>query len=429
MRTRKLTPCRLLSGRVLKEKGTLVLRESDIRLADPDFYHDNPHPIYEKMREEAPLYWYKPKGFWVATRYDDIQYISKASDKFSVESGVLLTDILQGIDAVNTMYPDGVENFFTSDPPRHNELRNLVSFAFNRQRLQGMQSRVTELVSEYLQQIIPGDEIEFVSNVSVPLPIAVIAEFMDLDDLSIDDAYRWSEAVFKMGADVSEEELRHIATSLESMVTYFTGLIESRQTQPKDDFIGRLVASELDEKRLVSMMVVVFCQTIMVAGNETTRNGISSAIKLFADYPDQYRRLLEDETLIDSAVEEVLRFHNPTIGFMRTATCDTEIRDTKISAGEHVYLIYGAGNRDPDVFSNPHLFDIQRFRKPFPMHLTFGFGEHVCMGAALARLEMRAVLRQLRNRFSKIQLTATPSRPRSLLGNGFVTLPVVFTGH
>ena len=407
----------------------LIVDDDDVRLGDPDFYQGNPHPIYEKMREQSPLYWYKPNGFWVATRYDDIQYISKASDRFSVESGVLLTDILQGIDAVSTMYPDGVENFFTSDPPRHNELRKLVTFAFSRQRIQSMQGRVSKLVSEYIQQITPGDEIEFVSRVSVPLPIAVIAEFMDLEDLSIDDAFRWSEAIFKMGSDVSEGELKEIATSLEDMVSYFSKIIEARCSHPKDDFIGRLVASELDEKQLVSMMVVVFCQTIMVAGNETTRNGISAAVKLFADYPDQYQCLLEDETLIDSAVEEILRFHNPTIGFMRTATCDTEIRDTKISTGEHVYLIYGAGNRDPAVFKNPHVFDINRFRTPFPMHLTFGFGEHVCMGSALARLETRTVLRQLRDRFSNIQLTAAPRRPQSLLGNGFVTLPVVFTGH
>jgi cytochrome P450 len=177
------------------------------------------------------------------------------------------------------------------------------------------------------------------------------------------------------------------------------------------------------------MMVEVYCQTILVAGNETTRNGISAAVKLFAEHPDQYQRLLDDETLIDSAVEEILRYHNPTIGFIRTAKCDTEIRGTTIARGEHVYMIYGAGNRDPEVFPAPDNFDIGRFRKRFPMHLTFGFGEHVCIGSALARLEMRILLGQLRSRFAKMELVGEPEFPQSLLGNGFVKLPVRFTAH
>ena len=406
-----------------------ALSDDLVRLNEPSFYHDNPHPVYEQMRREAPLYWYERGGFWVATRYDDIKYISKSTDLFSIESGMLITDVLNGMDALNTMFPDGVENFVTADPPRHAQLRGLVNFAFSRRRVLGMQGKIDEVLKQYLDPIEPGKTVEFVSNVSIPVPIEVIQAFMDLDDMPVDDAVQWSEAVFKMGNDLTEEQYKEIGASLKGMFEYFDAIVESRRREPKDDFIGRLVDSELDGKKLINMMVEVYCQVILVAGNETTRNGISAAVKLFSDHPDQYQRLLDDETLIDSAVEEILRYHNPTLGFMRTAICDTEIRDTKIAEGQHVYMIYGAGNRDPEVFPDPDVFDIARFRKPFPMHLTFGFAEHVCMGSALARLEIRALLKEMRARYSKMEVVGEIKRPDSLLGNGFVTLPVRFTAH
>ena len=406
-----------------------MLNDDLVRLNEPSFYHGDPHVVYEQMRREAPVYWYEAGGFWVLTRYEDIKLVSKETDLFSSESGTLITDVLSGVDAVNTMYPDGVENFFTSDPPRHAQLRSLVSFAFSRRRVLGMKDRIESIMKVYLDRIEAGSEIEFVSNVSIPVPIEVIQIFMDLEDMPIDDAYHWSEAVFKMGSDLSEAEYKEIGASLQGMVAYFDAIVEARRKDPKDDFIGRLVVSEVDNKNINNMMVEMYCQTIMVAGNETTRNGISAAVKLFSDHPDQFQRLLGDETLIDSAVEEVLRYHNPTLGFMRTAKFDTEIQGTKIAEGEHVYMVYGAGNRDPEVFSDPEAFDIGRFRRPLPMHLTFGFAEHVCIGSALARLEMRILLKELRARFSKIELVAKPERPQSLLGNGFVTMPARFTAH
>jgi cytochrome P450 len=406
-----------------------MLNDELVRLNQPTFYHHDPYVVYEQMRREAPVYWYETGGFWAVTSYEDIKHISKETDIFSSEKGTLITDVLSGVDAVNTMYPDGVENFFTSDPPRHAQLRSLLSFAFSRRRVLDMQGQIEQIMKEYLDRIETDAQVEFVSNVSIPVPIEVIQIFMDLDDMPIDDAYQWSEAVFKMGSELSEAEYKEIGASLQGMVAYFDAIVEARRKEPKDDFIGRLVESEVDNKKINNMMVEMYCQTIMVAGNETTRNGISAAVKLFSDHPEQYQRLLDDETLIDSAVEEVLRYHNPALGFMRTAKSDTEIRGTKIAAGEHVYMIYGAGNRDPKVFADPEAFDIGRFRKPFPMHLTFGFAEHVCIGSALARLEMRILLKELRARYSKIEVVGNPQRPNSLLGNGFVTMPTRFTAH
>jgi cytochrome P450 len=403
-----------------------TLTDAVVRLNDPTFYHENPHPVYAQLREEAPLYWYETGGFWVATGYETVQRISKEAEIFSSASGVLITDVLNKVDAVSTMFPEGVENFFIADAPRHGELRSLVSFAFQRKRISGLEQDVDGVIQRYLQKIVPGEPVDVVSNLSVPVPIEVIAAFLDLNELSVEDAFRWSEAVFQMGADLTEEEYKEIGSTLEDMFSFFGSVVADRRSSGGTDFVSTLVETELDGKKLVDMMVALYCQTLMVAGNETTRTAISAAIKLFADHPSQYQRLLQDESLIDSAVEEILRFHSPVLGFMRTAMADTELEGQQIASGDKVYMVYGAANRDPAVFQQPEEFDIDRFRKPFPMHLAFGLGEHMCMGASLARMELRILLKHFRSRYSAITLAGEPERINSLLGNGFEKLPVIF---
>lgn len=328
------------------------------------------------------------------------------------------------------MFPDQVENFFTSDPPRHHELKKLISYVFSRKRIMGMQDRIVSVVEEYVDKIEPGSVIDFMSTAAVAIPIKVIQEFMDLDDLSVEKAKYWSDEVFKMGSDLPEEEFQLIMGRVQEMFEYFGEKIAARKKEPKDDMIGRLVESELDGEDLSVMMAEMFCQTILVAGNETTRNGLAATVRLFADHPEQYQRLVESPELIDFAVEEVLRYHTPTIGFTRMALEDSEVGGQKISKGQHVYMIYGAANRDPAAFERPEEFDISRFhKKRFPMHLTFGYAEHACMGSALARLEMKLFLQELVKRFSRLEIVGEPERPDSILGNGYVSLPVKFTAH
>ena len=183
-------------------------------------------------------------------RYDDIKQVSKDTDAFSIQSGMLITDVLNGMDALNTMFPDGVENFVTADPPRHAELRGLLNFAFSRRRVLGMQERAEQIVQNYLDKIEPGVEHEFVSAVSIPVPIKVVLAFMEIDHMSIEDAVRWSDDVFKMGSDMSEEEYKQIGASLQDMFAFFDEIVEARRKEPKDDFVGRLTASELDGKQI-----------------------------------------------------------------------------------------------------------------------------------------------------------------------------------
>ena len=406
------------------------LNDADVRLAEADFYHGNPYPVYAEMREQAPVYWYKPNGFWVLTRYEDIQEVSSHPKVFSSANGVLITDVINKSDIVSKMFPEKVENLFTSDPPRHAVLRKMINYIFARKRIMGMQDRIVSVIQEYVGNIRPNEEFDLVSTTSVPIPIKVIQEFMDLDDLSVEKAEYWSDEVFKMGSDLPEEEFQIIMGRIQEMFEYFGAKIAERKANPKDDVIGRLVQSKLDDEELSEFMAVMFCQSILVAGNETTRNGLAASVRLLAEHPEQYQRLIHNPELIDFAVEEILRFHPPTIGFMRMALEDAEIGGQKIKKGEHVYLIYGAANRDPAIFDKPDQFDVGRFHeRRFPMHLTFGYAEHACIGAALARLEMKLFLKELVRKFSRLEVTGRPGRPDSLLGNGYVSMPVRFTPH
>lgn len=407
-----------------------ALNKDQVQLGESNFYHNDPYPIYAQMRQESPVYWYEPGGFWVLTRYEDIKIVSSAPEVFSSANGVIITDVLNKSDILSKMFPDQVENFFTSDPPRHHELKKLISYVFSRKRIMGMQDRIVSVVEEYVDKIEPGSVIDFMSTAAVAIPIKVIQEFMDLDDLSVEKAKYWSDEVFKMGSDLPEEEFQLIMGRVQEMFEYFGEKIAARKKEPKDDMIGRLVESELDGEDLSVMMAEMFCQTILVAGNETTRNGLAATVRLFADHPEQYQRLVESPELMDFAVEEVLRYHTPTIGFTRMALEDSEVGGQKISKGQHVYMIYGAANRDPAAFERPEEFDISRFhKKRFPMHLTFGYAEHACMGSALARLEMKLFLQELVKRFSRLEIVGEPERPDSILGNGYVSLPVKFTAH
>ena len=405
------------------------LTDEIVRLNKPDFYHGDTGPIYSQLRDKAPVFWYETGGFWLLTKYEDIKHVSQSPDLFSSASGMLITDVLHKSDVLEQMFIEGVEPFVTADPPRHTELRKLITFAFARSRIMGMSDQISEIINEHVDRIVSNTKIDVVSDLSIPIPIRVIQLFLGLDDLSIEKTLQWSDDVFEMGTDLTKEEYAEIAGRLGEMFAYFNEQIEIRKKEPRDDVITKLLESELDNKILSNAMAVMYLQTVMVAGNETTRNLFSVGIRLFADYPDQYKRLQNDPSLFKSACEEILRFGGPVIGFMRTATRDTEIRGVKIKKGDHVYMLYGAANRDPDIFDDPETFDIARFRKPFPGHLAFGFAQHVCMGSALARLEMVTLLEKLTTKFSRFELCGTPGRPNSLIGQGYTSLPIKFHTH
>lgn len=397
-----------------------------VRVTESEFYFDDPHKTYREMREQAPVYWHKGGQFWILTAYEDIEYVSKNADLFSVASGVLLTDVLKEHDYLSKMFPDGVENVSVLDPPRHTQVRRLMNYAFGRSRIESFRPRIRELVTECLDRIAAKGEAEVVRDLSIPVTANVIKAFINCEDLTVKQVVEWSDDVFRMGSDITMEELQETVAKIQPMVEYFIAKVESARVNDEGDFLSHLVNSQLDGANLSTLMAEVYLQTVMVAGNETTRNGFTASIRLFSEYPEQYALLRERPELVKSAVEEILRFHNPTIGFLRTATQDTILHGQAIKKGERVYLVYGAANRDPAIFEDPDKFDITRFVDPHKTHLTFGRGPHICIGMALARLEMQTMIEELLPRFSGFELTGDPVRPDTLLGNGYLSLPTRF---
>lgn len=404
----------------------MALTDAQVRITDQSFYFGDPHATYQVLRAQSPVYWHEGARCWVLTKYADIETASKDAATFSVGSGVLLTDILKKHDFLSQMYPEGSENVSTSDPPRHTQIRKLMNFAFARSRIEAFEPTIRRLVGNSLDRFAQAGEGEVVHDLSIPVTADVVKAFIDCDDMKTEQVLQWSDDVFRMGSDLSMEEILETVERIKPMFAYFLGKVEQRRLDPKDDFIGHLIESELDDKKLSSIMVESYLQTVMVAGNETTRNGFTASIKMMADHPDQYALLRQNPELASSAVEEILRYHSPVTGFVRTAMQDTEIGGQKIAKGEHVYMLYGAANRDPDIFDDPETFDITRFTKTTKTHLAFGRGPHICIGMALARLEMRILLEELIPRFSGFELASAPVRPDTLLGNGYAALPTRF---
>ena len=324
------------------------------------------------------------------------------------------------------MFPDGVENVSTALPPRHTQIRRAMNWAFTRPRIASFAPRIRELIAECLDSISARGEADIVHELSIPVTAKVVKAFIDCDDLTVAQVMNWSDDVFRMGSDISMEEIEETIERIKPMFGYFMARAEERRKEPKDDFIGHLVNFELDDEKITTLMVESYLQTVMVAGNETTRNAFSASIRLFAEHPDQFALLRERPELANSAVEEILRYHSPVLGFLRTATEDSNLGGQAIAKGDPVYMLYGAANRDPDVFDDPETFDITRFIRTNKTHLAFGRGPHICIGMALARLELQTLLEELIPRFSGFELTDKPERPDTLLGNGYTSLRARF---
>lgn len=404
----------------------MTLSDAQVRLAESDFYFGDPFPIYRELRKVAPVFWHEGIGCWVLTRYEDIEEVSKNAEIFSVGSGLLLTDLLKKQDYLAAMFPDGVEPISLADPPRHTDLRRVLNWAFSRPRILSFEPRIRELLRYCLSTIAEAGEVDVVSELSVPVTAGVVKAFIDCDEITVEQVLDWSDDVFSMGSDLPLEELQIIFARLKPMVDFFVGKAEHRRAHPKDDLIGHLVNYELDDAKLSLLMVETYLQTIMVAGNETTRNAFTASIRLFCDFPEQYQRLCKEPELINSAVEEILRYHSPTLGFARTARQDTVISGVNIAKGDHVYMLYGAANRDPEVFDDPENFNVARFTQTTKSHLAFGRGPHICIGMTLARLELRILLEELIASFEGFELVGEPRRPDTLLGNAYTTLNAKF---
>jgi cytochrome P450 len=307
------------------------------------------------------------------------------------------------------------------DPPAHNRHRKLAIGAFTPRRVAALEARVRALARESVAAIRPGEPFDFVEKIAIPLPMFVIAELLGVPRSDDERFRRWSDAMIEAGS--SGPGPASIASAAELFV-YMIEQAGARRRVPREDVLTQIALAELDGERLSDAEIGAFCLTLLVAGNETTRNLIAGGMRALLEDHAQWQKLCADPSLLPNAVEEMLRFVSPIQNFARRVQHDTELAGRRLRAGEYVVLFYGSANRDEAVFGE----DAERFditRPDADRHLAFGFGEHLCLGASLARLEARVMFEELIARGPGFALAGEPRKLRSTLVNGIAELPVV----
>jgi cytochrome P450 len=376
------------------------------------FTRDDYYDVLARLRRDAPVHRYAPSS-WVLARYAEVREVSRDPERFCSGRGVLIHDPLRYGGTING-------SILHMDPPRHGPWRKLVSRRFTPRAVAEMESRVRELARQVLDGIPVGTDVDFVDAVSAHFPVLVIADLLGVADGDRDDFRRWSDAMIE-APDNPGAHLEEIG----ELFRFLTEHVRDRRVRPRDDIVSALATAEVEGEPVNVTDAVGYCLALLVAGNETTRHLLSgSALTLF-EHPDQRRLLAQDPALMPGAVEECLRWVTPIQTFGRTATRDTELGGQAIAEGDWVVMLYASANRDDAVFGpSAERFDV--IRPVDSSHLAFGFGEHLCLGAALARLETRVMLEELLSWQPEYEVVGEPAWTRSTLVRGMSTLPIRF---
>jgi len=387
---------------------------------DPAWYQVDPDAAFGRLRAEDPLHWYDAGGFWCVTKHADVQLISQRPRQFSSLHGTQLFEVRHPVRKTKTApTAGGVASIIRMDPPEHNRYRKLVIGAFTPKRIEAMEGWIREIARESLDAL-DADVVEFVDQVAVPMPMFVIAELLGVPREDHAAFRRWSDVMVEAGGGQLGP---HVGEVVRELATYVMGVAAERRHEPRDDLISNLVAAELDGEHLSDREIASFCLTLLVAGNETTRNLVGGGALALMRNPDQRERLLAEPELLPNAVEEMLRYVSPVRNFVRCALEDVELRGRQVRRGQYVALFYGSANRDEEVFgADADAFDVSR--ESARRHVAFGFGEHFCLGASLARLEARVLFEELLRRWPAFQLAGEPEPLASSLMNGWVRMPV-----
>ncbi|MHB8680549.1 MAG: cytochrome P450 [Acidimicrobiales bacterium] len=367
---------------------------------DPSLYERDPHPLFARLRAEAPVAWNEERGFWVVTKHADVSHVESDHETFCASRGIL-------VDEIGTTY-EAPPTILHTDPPAHTRYRRLVQPGFKPSVVRALEAVVRTRAQALVERITPGEATDVVPVLAVPLPLLVISEMLGVPEDEWERCYEWSEAVVPGATDWPEERRQAL---LAEMIDYLVTATKARRSEPRADVLTELAQASLDGDQLSDAELAMFLVQLLVAGNETTRNLIASGLVAFTEHPGQWQRLREDRSLVACAVEEMLRWTSPVISFLRTATRPTELRGVPIAEGEPVLMLFPSANRDEEVFGeSAGVLDVGRDPNP---HIAFGFGNHFCLGAALARLEGRIVLDELLDRFTGVELAGAVERTGS----------------
>jgi cytochrome P450 len=384
---------------------------------DPYSYeiHEDPYPIYRRLRDEAPAYFNAERNFWALSRYDDVRAAVNDWRTFTSTEGITIEPRRRGIE------PHIIE----MDPPRHTQLRALVSRAFTPNRIAGLEAPIRARARALIEPFARTGSVDLIADFAALLPMAVISEMLGVPAADQDRLRHAADALLHREPD-SDEITPAGVEGATTLYGYFDALIRGRRSRPGDDLLSVLIDAEEQGEALSESELLGFCFLLIIAGNETTTKLVGNAIAWLAENPDQRGLLAHDPSMIAGAVEETLRYDGSTQAMARSLTADIELHGEHLGAGTKVLLLFGSANRDERHWGE----DADRFdiRRDTAGHFALGHGIHHCLGAALARLETRVALEELLPVLGDYEVDKDGSR-RVHSGNvrGFACLPLRFT--
>jgi cholest-4-en-3-one 26-monooxygenase len=399
------------------------MRLADVDLHNPDtFVAGVPHQAFRVMRKEAPVHFHQEAGgvgFWCVTKYEDVVAVSKDPHTFSSKrGGTNIQDYPpEDLSAIQMM-------MVNMDPPQHNQFRKLASTGFTPRMVARLEPKIRAAAKDIVDQVAKKGSAEFVTSIAAELPLQVIADLLGVPQDDRHKLFDWSNRLIGFDDPEFQTSFEDGKAAAAELWMYASSLAEQRRDNKGEDLVTVLMNAEIEGVRLTEMEFDSFFLLLAVAGNETTRNLISGGLLALIEHPEQRARLTRDAALIPSAVEEMLRWVTPVMYFRRTATKDTVLRGQKIREGDKVVMYYSSANRDEDVFPAGDTFDVGRTPNE---HLAFGTGQHFCLGANLARLEIRVIFEEIVRRFPDVELAGPVRRLRSNFINGFKSIPIRFT--
>lgn len=384
-----------------------------IDLLDGHWYASQPFADWAWMREHAPVYRDEVNEVWAITRYDDVLMIEKDPATFSSHRAP-------------RPHGDHLPMIISMDGREHTMRRRLVSRGFTPRRVRDHETTVRRICTEIIDRVAPQGECDFVWDIAAPLPLLLIADMLGFPPESYDDLLHWSDDLIR-GTTINDPDAAMAAAMAAIAFREFQlGVIADRRAKPpQDDLVSILCHAEIDGEHLDDESIIQESLLILIGGDETSRHVMTDGMLALLDHPDQMEILRDDPASLEVGVEELLRWVTPIKNMSRTVTRDVELRGQTLREGDQLILMYPAANRDPAVFAEPDRFDVRRNPNP---HLAFGFGPHFCMGASLARMELRVMFGELLRRLPDLRLAGEPMpRRASNFISGPEAMPVAFT--
>ena len=408
-----------------------------INISDPEFWkgsRQHRESVFATLRREAPVKFFPEiplanfpvgPGYWALTKHDDIWHVSRNPELFCSGKGSNIADLTVELN-------EFFGSMISMDDPKHVRLRTIVSKGFTPKEItrieEYVKNKAKSIVDKVLAKYGPNEEFDFVDNIAAPFPLQIICEMMGIPESDERQILDWTNVILGAGDPDFGGTLENLITVALEMFAYAQALGEARLANPTDDLTSVMMHSIVDGDRMSSQEFGSFFILLVVAGNETTRNAISHGMLQLTEHPDQKAAWYSDfEGKTKGAVEEIVRWASPVIHFRRTATRDTEIRGVKIKEGEKVVMWYNSGNRDEEIYENPHQFNIARTLAPAQVGFGAG-GPHFCLGANLARREIAVMFDEIRRRLPNLVITGEPAYLQSNFINGIKRMPCRING-